>query len=161
MTVGVDRPFRTLRRLAELRQPRPATIAANARLDIAAALMAEQRLDALAVLLDGGTVVGVLTGRGVTGAVARHPETPPRALTVADAMDRLTIQAGPDTTVPEALALLTPDGPDHLVVLDDGRLVDLLSRTDLLAELAWHHAEVIREMRLQERIMHLQGTYSC
>jgi len=141
--------------------PQRAERAVDVRLDIAAALMTERRLDALAVLLDGGTVVGVLTGRGVTGAVARHPETPPRALTVADAMDRLTIQAGPDTMVPEALALLAPDGPDHLVVLDDGRLVDLLSRTDLLAELAWHHAEVIREMRLQERIMHLQGTYSC
>jgi CBS domain-containing protein len=104
--------------------------------------------------------VGVLAEKNFAAAADRHPDGTPRDLRVGDVMTATTVHATPDTTVPDALALL-PDSLDHLPVVENGRVVDLLSRSDLLAELVWHHTEVIREMRLQERIMHLQGVYSC
>jgi CBS domain-containing protein len=152
-----------MQRLLDLRQPVVQAIAADAPLADAAHLMATDAVPAVVVLGVAGPErdrpVGVLAEKDFTAAAARHPDRAPRDLRVGDAMTATTVHATLDTTVPDALAVL-PDGLDHLPVMADGRVVDLLSRSDLLAELGWHHTEVIREMRLQERIMHLQGVYS-
>ncbi|NVO13066.1 MAG: CBS domain-containing protein [Rhodoplanes sp.] len=153
-----------MRRLLDLRQPAVHTISADAPLADAAHLMATHAVAAVVVLgvadPERDRPVGVLAERSFAAAAARHPDRAPRDLRVRDAMTATTVHATLDTTVPDALALLQ-DRLDHLPVTADGQVVDLLSRSDLLAELVWHHAEVIREMRLQEHIMHLQGVYSC
>lgn len=153
-----------MQRLFDLRQPVVLAISADAPLADAARLMATHGGAAVIVLGGAGPEhdrpVGVLAEKDFAAAAARHPDSAPRDLCVGDVMTATTIHATLETTVPDALALLQ-DGLDHLPVIADGRVVDLLSRSDLLAELVLHHTEVIREMRLQERIMHLQGVYSC
>lgn len=153
-----------MQRLLDLRQPVVPTISADAPLTDAARQMATHGATAVVVLGGAGPErdrpVGVLAEKDFAAAAAHHPDSTPRDLRVGEAMTATTVHATLDTTVPDALALL-PEGLDHLPVTADGRVVDLLSRSDLLAELVWHHAEVIREMRLQEHIMHLQGVYSC
>lgn len=160
MTVGRDRPFRTMRRLVELRRPVVHAVAGTATLADAAALLAGHRVDAVAVR-DDDALHGVVSRACVAAAAARHPDTAPCGLRAVDAAETVP-SVDLDTTVPDALARLAADGPDHVAVVDAaGRIVDLVSRADLLAEMIWHQTEVIREMTLQDRLMHLQGVYSC
>lgn len=148
-------------RLISLRQPVVRAIATDTGLSEAARLMQEHGIDAV-VVLDGDVLAGVLSLRDIAGMAARRPAIPPCDLRAADAMAAGTLHAESNTTVPQALAMLDELERDHLPVMAEaGRVADLISRTDLLKELVWHYNEVIREMRLQERIMHLQGVYSC
>ncbi|RAI40298.1 CBS domain-containing protein [Rhodoplanes roseus] len=159
MSTGLDRPFRTLRRLVELGRPPLLAVAPDATLADAARLLADHDRDA-AVVIEAGTLRGIVSMKTFARAAMRRPGTAAVDLRVADLVDAAPA-ASLATSVPDALALLTHDA-DHVAVLDeDGLPVDLVSRAELLAELVWHHTEVIREMRLQERIMHLQGVYSC
>ncbi|MFL9825262.1 CBS domain-containing protein [Rhodoplanes sp. SY1] len=163
--IGLDRPFRTMRRLVELRRPVVAVLPADASLADAARLVNRDGVAAVAVMR-GGAFAGVVSHRGIAAAAARLPEATPQSLAAVACLETVPV-VGLDTTVPEALAQLASAAPDraaldHVAVVDsEGRVVDLVSRADLLAELVWHHGEVIREMRLQERLMHLQGVYSC
>lgn len=156
----LERPFRTMRELIDLRKPIIHVLAADAALTEASRLMSAHAVDGL-VIVDGDALVGVLSARNFASLPARYPDAAPRDLRVGDAMDATSIHADLDTIVPEALAMLPEFGLDHLPVVAGGRVVDLLSRSALLAELVRHHAEVIRDIRLQWKIMHLQGTYSC
>lgn len=158
--VGLDRPFRAMRRLVELRGAAVSVLAANASLADASRLMSRDGIAAV-VVLRGEAFAGVVSHRSIAAAAARLPEATPQSLAAVDCSEPVPV-VGLDITVPEALAQLKADGPDHVAVIDPaGRVVALLSRADLLAELVWHHGEVIREMRLQESLMHLQGVYSC
>ncbi|MFD2183548.1 CBS domain-containing protein [Rhodoplanes azumiensis] len=173
--VDLDRPFRTMRRLVALRAAAVPTLPADASLAEAARLLGRRGVTAAAVTR-GDALAGVVSHRSIAAAAARLPEATPQSLTTGACTEAVPV-VGLDTAVPEALAQLAsgaadhigsehaapaPAAPDHVAVVDpEGRVVDLLSRADLLAELVWHQGEVIREMRLQERLMHLQGVYSC
>ena len=154
------RPFRTMKRLVELRRPQPRQIAADAPLREAARAIAEHRADALVVVL-GGKAVGTIGAHEIAARLARNSETAVDQLDVEAAMRPLEVHATLATTVPEALDLLNAAGSDHLAVMESGQVVDLLSRAALLEQLIWHHTETIREMQLQDAIMHYQGVYSC
>lgn len=151
-------PFRTVRRLMQLRQAPVHAVAPSTPVVDAARLMERERKDGLAVV-DQGAFVGVLAGRDIVRAVAAGRSI--TELRVAETMVPTDVHATPATTLPQCLALLADHGLNHLAVLDDGRVVDLLSETDLLRELADHHHRVVKEKDLQEFIMHLQGVYSC
>lgn len=156
----LDHPFRTMRELIDARKPILHMLAADAALTEASRLMSAHAVDGLVVVGTDG-LVGVLSARNFASLPTRFPDAALCQLRVADAMDATTIHADLATTVAEALAMLPEFGLDHLPVVAGGRVVDLLSRSALLAELVRHHAEVIRDIRLQWKIMHLQGTYSC
>jgi CBS domain-containing protein len=49
----------------------------------------------------------------------------------------------------------------HVAVLDQGRLVGLLSETDLLAARIAHHERIFRETEMDQKLLFLRGTYSC
>ena len=49
----------------------------------------------------------------------------------------------------------------HLPVLEDGKPLALLSMVDLLNETIAHYERISQAHALDQRIMFLQGTYSC
>jgi hypothetical protein len=48
-----------------------------------------------------------------------------------------------------------------VAVLDRGRLIGLLSGTDLLAARIAHHERIFHETELDQKLLFLRGTYSC
>jgi CBS domain-containing protein len=112
----------------------------------AAHRLAENRIGAMPVV-DGDRVVGIFSERDLLYCVARH---------AGDALDLLIeavmtappITAEPDSTVRDALEVMTLRRIRHLPVLDGADLVAFISIGDLVKhrlELVEHEAEAMRD----------------
>lgn len=96
----------------------------------AVAILAQKRIGALPVLADGG-VAGIFSERDVIHQLASHgPAMLDR--TVGEVMTAPAITVTPETTVLEALGLITRRRIRHLPVVFDGRIVDFVSIGDLV-----------------------------
>lgn len=107
--------------------------------------LAQGRIGALPVL-DGGEVVGIFSERD---AVYQLEEMGPAFLecTVGDVMTAPAISVEPQTTVLEALALMTRRRIRHLPVVTGGRMIDFVSIGDLVKHRIDHiqsEAEALR-----------------
>ena len=49
----------------------------------------------------------------------------------------------------------------HVAVVDQQRLVGLLSQADLLAALIAYHERIFHETEMEQKLLFLRGTYSC
>jgi len=105
-------------------------IASTATVAEAVALLAERRIGAVPVL-DGESVVGIFSERDVIYALAQHG---------AAALDRAVgeVMTAPAITVTRgeaalgALSLMTRRRIRHLPVMEDGRMIGLISIGDLV-----------------------------
>lgn len=96
----------------------------------AISLLARERIGALPVL-DGGQVAGIFSERDVIHQLeADGPALLTR--TVGEVMTAPAITVTPDTTVLEALGLMTRRRVRHLPVVEGGRMVDFVSIGDLV-----------------------------
>jgi CBS domain-containing protein len=93
----------------------------------AARLLAEHRISGLPVVNAHHVVVAVVTEYDIIGKEGQ---------TVADIMSRGVITVTPDTDLEEVSYLLVRERIKRLPVLDLGRLVGIVSRADLVRELA-------------------------
>ncbi len=93
------------------------------------ALLAEHRIGAVPVLADGG-VQGVFSERDVIGMLAQGATT--LDTVVRDVMTAPAMTVSPHESVIGALALMTKRRIRHLPVLDEGRVVGLVSIGDLV-----------------------------
>jgi CBS domain-containing protein len=97
-------------------------------------------------VVDAGRLLGMLTDRDVCGAAYMHCR-PLHAIRVTDAMTAAPPACGPDDDVGVALDLMRAQRLPRLPVVDgDGRLVGLLSLTDLAAEAARERAGTQRDL---------------
>ena len=93
-------------------------------------LLARERIGALPVL-DGGQVVGIFSERDVIHELdAVGPALLDRA--VGEVMTAPAITVTPETTVLEALGLMTRRRIRHLPVVEGGRIIDFVSIGDLV-----------------------------
>jgi len=94
--------------------------------------MAEKNVGAL-VVVESGKVVGVVTERDYARKVAllarSSKDTPVRDVMTAD-----VLYVPPERTSEECMALMTENRFRHLPVLDQGRLVGLVSIGDLVKD---------------------------
>ena len=93
----------------------------------AARLLSQHRISGLPVVNDDKVVVGVVTEHDVIGKEGQ---------TVRDIMTRGVISVTPDTDLEEASRILVHERIKRLPVLDAGRLVGIVSRADLVREVA-------------------------
>lgn len=93
------------------------------------ALLAEHRIGAVPVLADGG-VQGVFSERDVIGMLAQGATT--LDTVVRDVMTAPAMTVSPHESVIGALALMTKRRIRHLPVVDEGRVVGLVSIGDLV-----------------------------
>ena len=120
-----------------------------------AALMVEKRISGVPVVDDGGRVIGIvsqgdLLHRAEVGTERRHkwwlrvfadPNTLARefskahGLTAKDVMSKTVVAIGPDAEFREAADAMDKHGVKRLPVLDDGRLIGLFTRYDLVRAL--------------------------
>ena len=105
----------------------PATTALEA-----VTLMSDTDISALMVL-DGEAVAGIITERDFVRRVARM-ERSSYATTVGDVMTRNLITVGPLDRSRFCMQLMIEKNLRHLPVLEDGKLVGLLSIRDLVKD---------------------------
>lgn len=130
-------------RIRELMQRDVVTVDAAAHLDVAEELMRMDRIRHLPVVSDG-RLVGLVSQRdlfraALSSALARSPEDEQRWLAripVAQAMTREVLFAHPDADVGHAVEMMLRERVGCLPVVEEGRLVGLLSETDCLRHLA-------------------------
>ncbi len=96
-----------------------------------AALLGAKRIGAVLVLGQGQDLVGIISERDIVKALARHGAST-LDLTVDQLMTRELKTATPQTTVPEAMEMMTTGRFRHLPVLDHGALVGLISIGDVV-----------------------------
>ncbi len=103
------------------------TVTANQTKQQAARLLAQHRISGLPVVNNDHVVVGVVTEYDV---ISKEGQT------VGDIMTRGVISVTPDTDLEEVSHLLVHERIKRLPVLDQGRLVGIVSRADLVREVA-------------------------
>jgi len=92
--------------------------------------MAEENIGCL-VVMEGETLKGIITERQYARHVAlRGPVSP--TTHVLDIMETTIIYAQPEQSVAECMAVMTNRRVRHLPVIDDGRLVGIISIGDLV-----------------------------
>ena len=129
------------------------TIWPGASLRSAVERMTKRNVGALVVVDDDGKVVGLLAEREVVRALADSAE---RALneSVADVMSRRPITCGPEDRLADLMAVMTEHRVRHLPVVEQGRLLGLVSIGDLvkarLGELEFE-SNVLRDAYLRVR----------
>jgi CBS domain-containing protein len=125
-------------------------------------LLDEHRITAMPVVDGEGHLVGVLSEadviRDVVPADRRAHERlveivgPPLRLRVADVMTNLALSAGPDDDVARAVEMLVDTQVKSLPVVSFGRVVGVVSRSDVIRSLARQdtliEAEVDEAVRL-------------
>jgi CBS domain-containing protein len=104
------------------------TIASDASLGDAAAKMAERGVGAV-VILEGEAVAAILTERDVMKAVGAGKDG---SASVADWMTRHPDTIEPDDTTDHAATLMIHGGFRHLPVVEEGRVVGIVSIRDLM-----------------------------
>jgi CBS domain-containing protein len=111
------------------------TIWPTASLKEAALYLREYRVSGLPVVDEHGRVVGVVSESDVVRAdAAPPPEHAPHA--VADVMSAPAIVTRPDAPLAEAARRMVTHDVTRLPVLSEGRLVGVISRSDVVAALA-------------------------
>jgi CBS domain-containing protein len=128
----------------------------------AARKMWKQQTGSLLVV-DGDDLVGIITERDVLKAVAVG--TPIDDTPISEVMSKDVITVGPGTSLREAAKVMAERWIRHLPVVDNGKLVGVLSQRDLAGVLAGalnepdaleqlvEASELVRERRLR-RIDH-------
>lgn len=95
------------------------------------ATIASRRIGAVLVLDEDGKLVGIVSERDVVKALASHgPEV--HALTAGDVMTRDVTTVTPAATINEAMTLMDAGYFRHLPVLDQGKLVGIISVRDVV-----------------------------
>ena len=122
-------------------------------------VMAERDASAVAVASPAG-LAGIFSERDHARnclAVSRTAGATP----VVDVMARSVASVAPTDSLRRCLSLIKQRQVAHLAVLDQGRLVGLLSETDLLAARIAHHERIFHETEMDQKLLFLRGTYSC
>jgi len=119
-------------------------------------VMAEHDIG-LVVVLEGHRLAGVLSERDLVRHAGRSA-TALADLAVAELMTRDVATVGPDESFGRCIALMEQRRARHLPVVEDGRVVTVLSVRDLLREAVVHHRLVMAEVE-RERLATFQSTY--
>jgi CBS domain-containing protein len=121
------------------------TIVPTASMFDALMLMAEKNIGALLVM-QGETIVGMLSERDYARKIVlmgrSSKETP-----VRDVMTRRVLYVGPQQSTEECMALMTDKRLRHLPVLDDGKLIGLISIGDLVKDIISEQNFVIEQLQ--------------
>jgi CBS domain-containing protein len=140
------------------------TVGPDMPLKDAATVISERGVSGVPVCADDGSVVGVLSesdllvkqsgARPRGGVLSLFSEGPDpaedaktRAHTAARAMTTPAITIAPDATVTEAARLMVRQDVNRLPVVEDGRLVGIVTRADLVRLYTRSDEEIAREIR--------------
>lgn len=120
------------RTMAEMvRHQDPLAMPPGASVQEACTAMHRRRVGAVLVVEDG-KLAGIFTGRDAVQCLAR--ELDPARTSLGQVMTRNPTSLGPQDRAIEALRLMNDGGFRHLPVVDQGRLMGIVSRYDFRTE---------------------------
>jgi CBS domain-containing protein len=136
--------MKTVRQLLQGKSRPLATIAPGATVLEALRLMAQHDIGALLVT-EGGQLAGILSERDYARKVILHDrsstDTPVREI-----MTEKVITVGLQQTTDDCMAVMTAKRIRHLPVLDNGKLVGVLSIGDLVKDTIAEQQDQIRQL---------------
>jgi CBS domain-containing protein len=106
------------------------TVGPGHSLQAVARLMSERRVGAAVVMDPDGHGPAIITERDILVSIGAAQD--PRAETVADHLTRDVVYAAPDWSLEEAAAAMVRGSFRHLIVLDGGETVGILSVRDIV-----------------------------
>ena len=121
------------------------TIAPSVLMFDALTLMAEKNIGAL-VIMEGETIVGVLSERDYARKVVLLGRSSKETL-VREVMTYPVLYVGPQQSTEECMALMTEKRLRHLPVLEDGKLIGLISIGDLVKDIISEQNFVIEQLQ--------------
>jgi len=136
--------MKTVRQLLATKNSTLRTISSKTRVIEALKLMALHDIGALLVV-DDGNLVGILSERDYARKIALVGKSS-ADVTVAEIMTTKVTSVGPGQTVDDCMQLMTDGRFRHLPVLDNGRLIGVLSIGDLVKEVISDQAAVIQHL---------------
>jgi CBS domain-containing protein len=137
------------RKVGDLMARKPVSIAPSDSIAVAARLMRDARVSCLGVVEDG-RFLGLVTTRDMTTkalAVGLDPATPVAEIMTADP-ETLT----PDSLGSDILHIMLERRVGHLPILDEGRLVGMITQTDLTRFQAVSSALLVRDAAVAETV---------
>jgi CBS domain-containing protein len=118
------------------------TVDPDARISDVAAVLSEQRIGAVLVIDETEQMLGIVSERDIVRCLAANGART-LEMTAGQLMTRTVHVAHPDTTVPEAMRIMTAGRFRHLPVLDHSTLVGMISIGDVVkARIMQQDAEV-------------------
>jgi CBS domain-containing protein len=124
-----------MRRLVHdiVRDQEPLVLPPTATVREACCRMQERKVGAVVVAETDGLPLGIFTGRDAVSRVIAQGQDAATA-TLARVMTAKPVSMPPQATTIEALRLMRDGGFRHLVVVEDGRVVGVVSRRDFLGD---------------------------
>jgi CBS domain-containing protein len=123
-----------------------ADIPPGARVSDIAASLTEKRIGAILVRDAAGQLLGIVSERDIVRGLARYGSDC-LTMTAAQLMTSVLHTVSPTTTVAEAMALMTHSRVRHLPVLEDGKLVGLISIGDVVKTRIDQQAQEVDSLR--------------
>ena len=136
--------MKTARQLLENKGNAVVSVTSGSNVYDALMLMAQHEIGAVLVV-DAGRLIGIMSERDYARKVILKGKSS-QETTVRDIMTERVVYARPEQTVAECMALMTDKRIRHLPVLDQGRLVGVLSIGDLVKATIDEQDFVIRQL---------------
>ena len=136
--------MKTVRQLLRLKRGEIFSTTPEASVFDALKVMAEKNVGALLVL-EGGRLAGIISERDYARKVILHGKSS-HDIPVREIMSENVVTVPPDQTVEDCMALMTDRRIRHLPVVEEGRLVGLLSIVDLVKDVIAEQEQTIRQL---------------
>ena len=136
--------MKTVRQLLEAKGRQIYSVSPDTIIYDALKLMAENRIGALLVL-EGQHLAGVFSERDYAREVVLKGKTS-RTTPVKDVMSTTVITVTPDHTVEDCMNLMSGKRIRHLPVMEDNRVIGVLSIGDLVKETIAYQEFLIRQL---------------
>ena len=139
--------YRSLRRILASKPEALWAVAPADSVLTAQQMMADKDIG-LVVVMEGSKLAGVLSERDCARRVLlarKSPESTP----VADIMVRNVVTIDAEHTFADCLRLMHKHSIRHLPVVDNGKVIAVVSIRDLLSEAVAHNAKIIEKLELE------------
>ena len=98
------------------------------------------------VVLDGDKLVGILSERDYTRKIALTGRSS-RETAVSEIMTHAVLSVSPDTDVKDCMALMSQKRIRHLPVVQDGKVLGMLSIRDIMDDIIADHELTISQLQ--------------
>ena len=136
--------MKTVREILEAKSHKLLSISPQTSVLDALKLMADKDVGAL-VVLDGGRLAGIFSERDYARKVILHGKSS-KATPVSEIMTHKVVCVRPDQSVEECMALMTDKRIRHLPVLEDRKVIGVISIGDVVKEVISEQRFVIEQL---------------
>ncbi len=123
----------TVRHLLHLKGPQVWTVSPSSTVYDALKLMADHNLGAVMVM-DGDEIAGIMTERDYARKVILNDKSS-RETPVSEIMTPAVLYVRPEQSIEEVMAIMDAKRVRHLPVIEDGRLIGMVSMRDVVKQM--------------------------